>query len=654
MTASLLPWPLAKFFQPNTNLPLAGGKVYTYVAGTSTPLATYSDFAGTIPNTNPIILDANGQANIYLGSGLAYKIDVFDASNVHVPGYPVDNIIDSGSLLRADLANTANPALGDALIGVKRTLANSVATTVHAWINGQDVDPVVDFGAVGDGATDDTTAINNALAAGRWVDGKNRIFAISGNITLPATTRMRNIQFKQLTPNDPSRRTLYQLNGTVCWLDNVVVNKNGNGGGGSQGSAAGIYIDTCARCLMIDVEVYGNDKGTGILLNNCAYARLERPYVHDMTFGTSSDSAYTDDQIQGIWIIGGNWIDINSPVVKNLLGQWTAQAPFNRFTRGITISGTQYWTIADHTIENIDQGIDNSGDTNAQFFSVMGGQVTNAYSWGYKNANSPKYGSYIGCKAYKCSLGGFTCSAPNLVATYQTSDIDFIGCLAYSTGENGAWNAGSNVAAFSAFSTAAYATFPRSIRFIQCKNIGGSNTEYGFYNDVTIGAAGDIWVEQIDCNSITASIADYQGLAEGYCDKTRANNQSIPNNAWTAIVWDNTINDRMLSTNGGGGDQIYIRRSGIYTLNAIAGFAANGTGIRGARVTVNGTPIFWSTGNTPGYAGGVIHAKTSADFRVKVGDIVRVECFQDSGGALNLLANEAEFLITQQKLGTGT
>lgn len=45
--------------------PLAGGLVYTYQAGTNSPLATYQDSFGT-PNTSPIILDSGGFANIWL------------------------------------------------------------------------------------------------------------------------------------------------------------------------------------------------------------------------------------------------------------------------------------------------------------------------------------------------------------------------------------------------------------------------------------------------------------------------------------------------------------------------------------------------------------------------------------------------------------
>lgn len=116
MIAPLLPWPRAKFFVPNTNYPLAGGKVFTYVAGTSTPLGTFTDSSGTVPNANPVILDANGEAAIYLGPNLAYKINLTDASNVQIQGYPVDNILGDDINLRANLASTV-PPFGATLVG---------------------------------------------------------------------------------------------------------------------------------------------------------------------------------------------------------------------------------------------------------------------------------------------------------------------------------------------------------------------------------------------------------------------------------------------------------------------------------------------------------------------------------------------------------
>ena len=69
MTTYLTPSPKMQFFDANGN-PLAGGKLYSYASGTSTPLVTYTDSTGLSANTNPIILDSRGEANVWLGGQL--------------------------------------------------------------------------------------------------------------------------------------------------------------------------------------------------------------------------------------------------------------------------------------------------------------------------------------------------------------------------------------------------------------------------------------------------------------------------------------------------------------------------------------------------------------------------------------------------------
>ena len=79
--ALLSPNPKQQFFGANGE-PLVGGKIYTYEAGTTTPVATYVDAAGVSQNTNPIILDSRGMCNIWLLSTVSYKYVVTDANDV--------------------------------------------------------------------------------------------------------------------------------------------------------------------------------------------------------------------------------------------------------------------------------------------------------------------------------------------------------------------------------------------------------------------------------------------------------------------------------------------------------------------------------------------------------------------------------------------
>lgn len=89
MTALLPPFP--KFYATDASgVPLAGGLLYTYAAGTTTPLATYTDSTGGTANTNPVVLDSSGQANVWLTQGTAYKLVL--ENSVGVVQWTVDQV----------------------------------------------------------------------------------------------------------------------------------------------------------------------------------------------------------------------------------------------------------------------------------------------------------------------------------------------------------------------------------------------------------------------------------------------------------------------------------------------------------------------------------------------------------------------------------
>jgi hypothetical protein len=88
----------AQFFT-NTGAVLTGGKLYTYLAGTTTPATTYTTNAGTVARTNPIVLDSAGRVpgsgEIWL-SAVSYKFILRDSNDVLIATY--DNISGIGAL----------------------------------------------------------------------------------------------------------------------------------------------------------------------------------------------------------------------------------------------------------------------------------------------------------------------------------------------------------------------------------------------------------------------------------------------------------------------------------------------------------------------------------------------------------------------------
>ena len=79
--ASLTPLKLQLFL--DSGQPAALGKIYTWDAGTTTPLVTYANKAQTVENTNPVILDAAGRAELWLGPG-TYDIEFQDANGFQI------------------------------------------------------------------------------------------------------------------------------------------------------------------------------------------------------------------------------------------------------------------------------------------------------------------------------------------------------------------------------------------------------------------------------------------------------------------------------------------------------------------------------------------------------------------------------------------
>jgi hypothetical protein len=76
-SAALTPTP--KFTAlDNNGHPIAGGCLFTYQAGSSTPQNTFTDSTGGVANSNPVQMDSAGRANVWL-TAAAYKFVLYNA-----------------------------------------------------------------------------------------------------------------------------------------------------------------------------------------------------------------------------------------------------------------------------------------------------------------------------------------------------------------------------------------------------------------------------------------------------------------------------------------------------------------------------------------------------------------------------------------------
>ena len=228
----------AQFFDSN-GTPLAGGKIYTYAAGTTTPQPTWTTPSGATLNTNPIILDSAGRPpqEIWLGVQYSYKFVIETSLGVlvgtydNIPGLPQPPIVNDASSITYEQGNTV--AAGAFIVGrtyMIATLGDTNFTAIGAPVNSmgtlfvatgagagtgtaynvQTVEnklrqyvSVKDFGAVGDGIVDDTAAFNAAIASGSPVYVPPGTYKTNGAVTTPRRLYSNGASFTGTSNLDP-------------------------------------------------------------------------------------------------------------------------------------------------------------------------------------------------------------------------------------------------------------------------------------------------------------------------------------------------------------------------------------------------------------------------------------------------------------------
>lgn len=351
----ILPNGLCQFID-SSGAPLASGTVGFYAPGTLNPLTTFQDQAGTIPNANPVPLNSRGQALIW-GSGI-YRQILKDASGVTIwdaltqssdaafsgstgaslIGFDgtnlaaqlqarINRVVDSIAALRALSKATYTRAFVTGYYAphdggggayqydsADTTTADNNGTVIVAADGGrwklQQTTPisVKQFGAKGDGATDDTTSFNLAFAG--MGSGTLYVppgtFIVSSNITIGAN------QFLQGAGQSATIISATSLVG------NTILMPNPNSGI-SNLTVTGLVTRTLGRHIFVTAgsgPVYVNDvtitnyfvgielNGTGHFLNNIVINNTV----------SSSPASY------GITITGGNDQYINNVIVNNTVG----------------------------------------------------------------------------------------------------------------------------------------------------------------------------------------------------------------------------------------------------------------------------------------------------------------------------------------------
>jgi len=249
MTTYISPQPKLQFLD-NNGAPLSGGKVYTYAAGTTTPLTTYTDSTGSTANSNPVILDSRGECSIWLGTS-SYKFKLATSTDVEV--WTVDNI--------SVLTSSANITYVESGTG-------AVTQTVQSKLRLGYVYPE-DFGAAGDGTTNDTTALQNAINTGRDV------YLAAGK------TYLHTVALSVTTNNQ--------------WLGGPGVLK-------TSGAINSVSVGGASKGVKLSLNFNspGQTTGYAIYISNADRVTIERAYLYD-AFGALYVEQANTVQLEWMW-----------------------------------------------------------------------------------------------------------------------------------------------------------------------------------------------------------------------------------------------------------------------------------------------------------------------------------------------------------------
>jgi hypothetical protein len=308
-TVSLAPV-LRQYYQDANGNPLAGGKVYTYQSGTTTLQPTYVDSAGVTANANPVILDANGSANIWFDVSLSYKTVVKDSNDVTI--FTTDGVIGlstNNSVATASLQDGAvtTPKLADASV-TNAKLASDAVTDANRPVNTNNIrdgaitTSKLDVGAIGSSPLNiglTATVASNALTiALKGADGND-----------PSATNTVKVKFRNSgsTTGTPVSRT-------VSAALSIVV-PNGATLGTASATAEYIYVYLIDNAGTAELAVTLNpfvDEGT--LINTSAVSGGSTKGVVYSTTARTSVAARLIGRLLATETTAGTWASSPSEI----------------------------------------------------------------------------------------------------------------------------------------------------------------------------------------------------------------------------------------------------------------------------------------------------------------------------------------------------
>ena len=542
MAVNLSPiWGAGAQLLDNSGNVLSGGKIYTYAAGTTTPVATYTSSSGITANSNPIILNSAGRVpyEIWLTDGISYKFVLKDSNDTLIGTY--DNLVGINSNFIAytaqqeiqtatagqtvfnlttmqyqpatnnlsvfvDGVNQYGPGAQYAYVetdsdtvtfvsglhdgaSVKFTTASpvsssstdaqnvsytppftaAVGTNVEAKLS--EYVSVKDFGAVGDGVTDDTVAIQAALDSGaNLITFPVGDYYVAGQVTVSSNTiidfgasqittdyngvlfyvagtsgsRKENVVFRNGTLTATTIGTTGQMAIQAIWADNVSVQNCifNDFGGVMVKFNGGNY-----NCEVVDsvsnnsglIAFYAEADGSASPVEQCDNIRFVRNTVVGGDYGIEAKQS-TNVLISENFINGTGHTTRKPGILVTRDYSTGAEYP----PRGIIVTdniiencdgyGIQITESADVIVSNnrvyntYNTGISVAGShltvSNNQVSKVTG--TGSGFAFGYADVTTGSHG--ITDNGYSNAHGTFIGNSANLVSNISMNFVDITDC----------------------------------------------------------------------------------------------------------------------------------------------------------------------------------------------------------------------------------
>lgn len=306
-------------------LPLNGGLLNTYLAGTSTPQPTYTTSGGTIANANPIVCGTDGRpqsggniVEIWLTAGVAYKFVLTDSLSNIIATY--DNIIGINDIAATSsttewIATNLTPTFisttsfsfvgnqtGTFPVGI-RTKSTNTGGTIYSnvfsatYAAGPNTTTIV--------VTNDSGVIDSGISAVSYSNLR------SDNESLPPYNTLLPVLADNV---DPTKRVAFNVSSVTTATIRTLIVQNRNG----------------TLALSGDANVVGN----------------ARKAAMNVTTLSSTTATYTADEVTLEATLGGNALTIASvslPInlaTSGLGGMVTGLAPASGFVSLYAISST--------------------------------------------------------------------------------------------------------------------------------------------------------------------------------------------------------------------------------------------------------------------------------------------------------------------------